>query len=494
MSRYRPKLSVMAAVARGHSLARKGYFKAALRSFNAAAAGDAACIQAYLYRAGVKVLSSDLAGAIEDFRAVSRISGEHLPAYRDLLTPSAEDHPILLARMEELLRREPGNGWAYAFHSFSLRSVMRYDEATAAMARATACEPASPALRALLARVKLTNGLDAYDGAREMGKALRLAPSWGWIHCWSGEALRHQNEPRRALRALDRGVAQDPHYRQGYAWRGGVYVVLGEYRRAVADLSRALTADRFSLFEDPDDRPNQVSWACNQRMLARRGMKDAAGAIADLNRAHALNTRYSWVFNPRGDEGIFAAGVAELDALLARRPRLPWAYAWRGRTFHQWGRPDEALRDLDKALSLSPGLAWPRAWKGQLLLDAGDLKGALACLDRALADGPEYSAAWGWRAQARRRNGDVKRAVSDFTRAIRLDYRASWAFAGRGGCRKELGDLDGALKDLDRALAIYPTYRQAFLCRSEIRGLRGDSRGAAADAAIAAEILRRAAA
>ena len=485
MRAYRPKVAAMSAVSRGHQFSRRGDFAAALRCFDRAAASDPLCLQAFIYRGGVKVLLGDLGGALDDFRALSNLDAAYLTAYRDLLTPSADEHPCLIERMDEILRRDPNCAWAHVFHAFSLRSLMRYEDAAACLTRATECEPDSAALWALRARVKLTNAPIDYDGSSDLEKALRLEPRWGWLHCWLGEALRHQGDLRRAARALDRGLTLDPLYRQGYAWRGGVRSAMGDHRRAIADLTRSLRTDRFSAYEDPEDRPSQKSWSYNQRMLSRRALEDGVAALRDLNRAHALNARYCWVFNPKREEAGYAAGVEELDRILARHPRAAWALAWRGRTYHEWGRPGEALRDLESALSLSPGSAWPRAWKGKVILELGDARASLASFNAAIARDPDYPPTWGWRARAHRRLDRFEAAEADFDRAIRLDYRASWAFAGRGECRLRMGDRPGALRDLDRALAICPSYAEAYAWRAEVKRSLRDRPGALADAAAA---------
>jgi tetratricopeptide (TPR) repeat protein len=456
-----------------------------VRSFDRAASVDPFCLQAYIYRAGVKIILGDLDGALSDFRAISGIDAEYLTAYRDFLTPSADEHPCLIERTNEILKRAPDCAWAHVFHAFSVRSLLHYDDASACMTRAVEAEPGSAVLWALRARIKLTNGLSRYDGSKDMEKALSLAPNWGWLHCWMGEALRHEGDLPRALASLDRGLELDPHYRQGYAWRGGVLVSLREFKRAIGDLTRSLRADPFCIYEDAEDRPSQKSWSYNQRMLCHRGLGDAAAGLRDLNRAHAFNVRYSWVFNPKRDAGLYASAIAELDELLARDPRSVWALAWRGRTYSDWGRSTEALRDLDAAVRLSPRSAWPRAWRGKVLLDVGDPQGALAALNGAIKADPRYSPTWGWRARAHRRLGLYEPAEFDFDHAVRLDYRSSWALAGRGECRLRRGDRDGALRDLDRALAINPAYAEAYAWRAEVKKSLRDYAGALADAAAA---------
>jgi len=474
---YKAKVSVMAAMAAGRRKVDGGNLKAAIRCFDKAVALDPLAAQAYLYRAGLKLLVGDQAGALDDFDAIARLDHSHLPAYRDLTTLSAEEFPGLIAACEKALKARPRCAWGHVFHSFSLRSLMRYEDAVRDLDRAVACDPRSAALRAMRSRVKLTNRQDFYDGVRDMEKAVSLAPDWGWLNCWLGEALRHQGEFRRALKALDRGLAVDPRYLRGWAWRGGVKVALGDARGAIADLTRSLAFDPIYHY-DFEYTADQKSWALNQRMRARRLLGDVAGALRDLNLAHRYGPRYAWSYDPKGGEKELRASLRELD----RKPSLPWARAWRGYTLARAGRFDEALRDYDFALARSPRLAWAWAWKGSALASLSETADSERCLTKAVKLDPAYAPAFGWRGEARRLLGRLDDAAADFTKAIKLDHRSAWAYAGRGECRQKQGDLARSLADLDRALAILPGYAEALGWRAETLRLLGRTKDALKDA------------
>ena len=245
----RAKVSVMAAMAQGRRRVDAGKLREAIACFDRAVALDPMAAQAYLYRAGLRLLVGDEDGAAADFEAIARLDHSHLPAYRDLTTLSAEEFPRLVAACDGLLARRPDCAWGWVFRSFSLRSLMRYEEAVRDLDRAVSLEPKSAALFAMRSRVKLTNAQDFYDGVADMEKAVALAPRWGWLGCWLGEALRHQGKLKPALKAHDRGLSLDPRYRRGYAWRGGVKVALGLHRDALSDLAKALSFDPIYHYE-----------------------------------------------------------------------------------------------------------------------------------------------------------------------------------------------------------------------------------------------------
>lgn len=478
------KVPAMAAMARGRKRVDVGDVRGAIKQFDRAVAIDADCAQAYLYRAGLKLLLRDYDGAIADFRALPNLDHSFLPAYRDLTTLSAEEFPALIAASEEAVRRAPDCAWAWVFRAFSLRSLMKYDEAVGDLDRAVRLEPKSAALWAMRSRVKLTNRQQFYRGVRDMEKSVALAPHYGWLQCWLGEALRHEGKFKEALKALDLGLKLEPGYLRGWAWRGGTKVALGDWRGARVDLDRSLAWDPIYSY-DFEYTYDQKAWAYNQRQLADRGLGDVRQALRDLNQAHKYGPRYAWVFSPNRDPRDYARGVAELDGYLKKSPRDGWGWSWRGWTLHLADRNEEALESLNRAARLLPSAAWPRAWKGKVLAALGRDAEAAAALTASLKRDKTYAPAWGWRAESRRRLGDLRGAVSDFTAAVRHDHRAAWALAGRGEAKRGLGDLKGSLADLDRALGILPDYPEALGWRAETRRLTGDLKGALRDADLA---------
>ncbi len=408
----RGKIAAMAAMAAGRKRVDAGDIRGAIRLFDRAVAVDVDCAQAYLYRAGLKLLTGDLDGAIADFRALPGLDHSFLPAYRDLTTLSAEEFPALIPAAQTAVRRAPDCAWAWVFRAFSLRSLMRYEEAIGDLDRAVALEPKSAALWAMRSRVKLTNRQDFYDGVRDMAKAVALAPEWGWINCWLGEALRHQGEFKRALAALDKGLTLEPGYLRGWAWRGGVKVALGDFRGARRDLDKSLAWDPIYSY-DFEYTYDQKAWACDQRQIADRGPGRYSSRLAGPRTrliAAARATRGSSI--PRSDpRRSIGDGLAELDAYLKVSPRDSWAWAWRGWTLHESARDEEALESLARARRLAPSAAWPAAWEGQGFVGVGPpARRRRALSPRRCVRDPSYAPAWGWRAESRRRLGDLRGA------------------------------------------------------------------------------------
>lgn len=442
------RLAVLDALARGQRAAAERKRGAAFRWFDRALALDPNCAQALLSRACLALLAKNQRAAWEDIWAMERLDFSRLPDYRDLTTPSAKEFPELLSGVERLIQSDCRRPWAYVLRAFCLRSLLRYEPAVIDLDRSVALAPKSAVLRALRARVKLTNR-GSYDGVKDMEKAVAMAPHWGWLRCWLGEALRHQGRFKEALKVLDRGLALEPGYSQGWAWRGGVKVSLGRFRDALPDLNRSLRPDPAARF-DPEMAADQRAWALNQKMLALRALARVPEALRCLNEAHRLGPRYGWAFGASA-----GAGLAE----LCRFPRLAWARAWRGWIFLRENRPAEALAELEQ-VSIRHG--WPAAWKGKALLSVGRPADALAALDQAVRRTPDYAPAWGWRGEARLALGRPKAAESDLTKAIILDHRCAWAYCGRGYARLALRRRKEARADFGFALGILPGYPDAL--------------------------------
>lgn len=452
-------LAVLKDLAAGRKALARRAPRRALAFFDRACRRDPRCAQALLCRAGLRVWRGDWHAAAQDLRALEVLDHRRLPEYRDLATFDPAHTPGILRRLERFCARRPELAWGHVLLAFTLRGALRYEDAVARFDRALALRPRDAALWALSGRVQLTTRQEDFRGDAAVEKAVALKPSWGWLHCWLGEARRRRRDFSGALEALDFGLRLDPAYRPAYAWRGAVLLELGRPARALKDLDYALRRDP-ALEVEPELAADHKAWTHNQRMLALKALGRPGEALAALDRAHALNQRYGWAWSEGQSRAALDKGLAELDRLLARRPGLARARAWRGWTLLELGRPAEALEALDGRSR------WTRAWRGRALLALGRPREALAqlCGERDV----RYAPLWGLRAQAERALKRFAREEAAWSRALALDPRAAWAWAGRGECRLRRGRRAAALADFDRALAIHPAYAGARQRREEI--------------------------
>jgi tetratricopeptide (TPR) repeat protein len=410
--------------------------------------------QALFRRACLDALAGRFARAEKEFAAFGRISMADFGRLGRLESPSPAEHPRLLERLGRFLETHPRCAWGHVFRSFALRSQMRYPESIAAFERAASLEPASPVLSALLARMRFVHRYPP-EGLRDLERAIALAPESGWVRSWLGEARRHQGDARGALRALDEGIRRDPWYAQAYVWRAAVLEARGRPNDALKDLDAAIRRD-----------PREA-WAFHQRMRLRRAGGDARGALSDARAAHRRNPKFGWICGRPQQEGAAAAAVADADVILAARPRLPWAHAWRGWTLLQSGQAAQALEALSRAVAATRH-PWILAWKAQAELGLGRFPEALADLDESVRRNPRYAQAHVLRGEALRELGRPRVAERSFARAAALDALSAPAHYGLARVRMGLRKFKAASESLERALQIMPDHREACALRTRL--------------------------
>jgi tetratricopeptide (TPR) repeat protein len=445
-----------------------GRADAALVCFDRALARDPRAAYGFFYRAGLRLLRGDESGALDDLEALSRLRADFYVRYREFEIPSPAAYPDFEKRLNAFAARTR-HPFSFLLRAFARRSVMRFTEAVADMERAVRGAPRNAGLRAVLARVRFVNHLP--DAALvDLTEAVRLDPRCGWIRAWRSEALRHRGRLDEALADSERAIRLDPHYFRSYAWRGGILRLKGRDRRALADFDRALSVDWdywWGLKPGGREADPNLSWLLHERFLALRSLGRTGEAVRELNRAHALNTRYGWVWTAARDAGAFGRGEAELSAWLEKHPRDGWARAWRGWTRIEERRAVEALEDLNAAVRALPLEARPHLWRARALAALGERHGALKACDRACRLDPVYAPAHAWRGGLLRLAGRPGQALAALDRALELDPVLAWAWAWKGELLLRLGRPIQAREPLRRATALDPSNSDAAVWRAE---------------------------
>jgi WD40 repeat protein/serine/threonine protein kinase/Tfp pilus assembly protein PilF len=167
-----------------------------------------------------------------------------------------------------------------------------------------------------------------------------------------------------------------------------------------------------------------------------------AGACIDRALAHSQ----------RGD---FVAALAELDRALALDPESAAAYHNRGATHEILGHYDQAVADYTRALELDPAQAAElHANMGNALGRQGDYDRAIACYDEALRIDPSRVDAYLGRAVAHGLKERYDRSIADLTEALRLDPQSARAYDLRARAYQAVGDSRRARADRERAAAL----------------------------------------
>lgn len=144
----------------------------------------------------------------------------------------------------------------------------------------------------------------------------------------------------------------------------------------------------------------------------------------------------------------------DCDNLIARDPKLAWAWLLRGRASWAKGDHERAIADLNEAICLDP--------KDHHAYRA-------SCFVRAIIDQPQQG-------------------LSDCNEALRLKPDDPATLTTRGFVHLKLAQHDLAIADFDAALRLEPRQVDLLYLRGLAKLRKGDSEGGSADAAAAKAI------
>lgn len=206
-------------------------------------------------------------------------------------------------------------------------------------------------------------------------------------------------------------------------------------------------------------RPGDAEvWLARAQLRFRWG--DAAGALADLDRARQLGARPSRFALEQGlallEVGRVESAEERLGAFLERHPDHVQARASRGRALALLGRPAEAARELERAIEGSahptPELHLGRA-RALVEADAGDPSRALESLEQARATLGPLVVLESYALDLEQRSGRFDAALTRIERlAAGSPRQESWLIR-RAAVLSQAGRSDDALLCLRQALA-----------------------------------------
>ncbi len=307
-----------------------------------------------------------------------------------------------------------------------------------------AIRPDSAWAEALTARGALRCPPDpklAAEGLRHARRAAVLAPWAGWTRAWIGLGLIKSRRPKEAERFFSDCLRLHPFYHRALAWRGALRRGLGRTAEAVADLDRAIAIDE------------QYPFAPHERSLARRALGDWLGAALDLDRAFLLDWRYAWVFASGREPGAeeYGRGERELSIAVAAHPSCVSLRAWLGDLYRARGDYGRALAELHEAAAADPAHPNAQAFLGRALLEAGRAREAIEPLTRAVGLSPSQWIFRGWLAEAEFRGGGRERAFARIKEIVAGTPQHWWALHLRARFFLEMKRPRRALADLEKA-------------------------------------------
>ncbi len=231
--------------------------------------------------------------------------------------------------------------------------------------------------------------------------------------------------------------------------RGEVWLMKGEYDKAIADCSKAIGID-----------PN-CDWAFANRGLAWLMKGDYEKAIADLTKTIEINPNHDWALASRGAawlmKGDYDKAIADCSRAIEIDPSSDVAFANRGLAWRMKDEYDKAVTDLTNAIEINPNHDMAFANRGEAWLMKDEYDKAIADYSKAIEINPSCDASFANRGAAWRMKGEYDKAIADCSRAIELDPNCDTSFANRGAAWRMKGDYDKAFADWRKAIELNPT-------------------------------------
>ncbi|HEX9130900.1 MAG TPA: tetratricopeptide repeat protein, partial [Ktedonobacteraceae bacterium] len=197
------------------------------------------------------------------------------------------------------------------------------------------------------------------------------------------------------------------------------------------------------------------------RIYGKRGMayfsrEEYQQAIADLDRALALDSMYSGAYLLRGIAYSFLSAyrlaIEDFNHALALDARETFAYAHRGIAHRKLKDYERAIADFDYVLVLEPKLEGAYLLRSLTYQEFDESRRGLGNFDHLIEQNPGDASAYILRGMALCSLGENERAIQNLNRALELDPNNEQAYAGLGHVYLEMGDLGRARDDLRHSL------------------------------------------
>ena len=431
-------------------LYRRGEFKEAMRSVNAALEGDSRLGAAYELRARLWHAAADASRQKADSaRALELLGvGTGSLAVDELVAQGGAQ--LLLGHVDKALesfnaalKGDKKTSAALYARSRVWREKADLPKAIADIDEALKLEPKIPLWLYSRGRARFDKGEDA-KAITDLTSALRANKNFTLAFALIGSAMARSGDFKRAAKAYDRAIGLDPEYVYAYLGRAALKLRLGDEPGALKDFEEAVRADAQDYA--PYYNRGELHWRGGRREQALSDYRNAMTSPKLTPEASlAIGDRYLSL--QLWKDAIAAYGRArELGSTVPALLR-------RARALESDRDPKRALADLDEAVKSEPDNAPLLAARGSLLSRMGSDAAALGDFNRALRQAPTDAEILVARASFYAHVEKPSLALEDFTKAINADPKYAEAYNGRGALYvNALAEPDKALRDVMKAV------------------------------------------
>jgi tetratricopeptide (TPR) repeat protein/S1-C subfamily serine protease len=228
---------------------------------------------------------------------------------------------------------------------------------------------------------------------------------------------------------------------------------------------------------------------------AKSALGNKQAAIADFDRAIALNPKFIEAYNNRGIAksvlGNRQAAIADFDFTIALNPKSAGAYINRGIIQSSLGNRQAAIGDFNLAIILNSKSTDAYINRGIAKSAMGNKQAAIADFDLAISLNSKISEAYYNRGNAKLALGNKQSAIVDFDSAISLSPNFILSYINRGIAKSMLGDKQAAIADFSLVISINPQSGDAYYNRGLTKLKYENKQAATIDLRKAAELFRQ---
>jgi tetratricopeptide (TPR) repeat protein len=244
-----------------------------------------------------------------------------------------------------------------------------------------------------------------------------------------------------------------PDNTTAYINRGNAYNILGNYREAIKDLSRANELDPNSA-----DAHNNLGFAYSNEGRIEKAIEELKKALRlrpDLAEAHYnLGNAYS-------RKGMTDKALEEYKKAIRHKPDFAEAHNNLGNAHYIQKRIDEAIAEYKEAIRLNPYNTKAHYNLGIAFYNQGRINKAMAEYKEALRLKPDHAKAHNNLGLVYDRQGRTDEAIKEYRTALRLNPEIAEVHNNLGNIYHSQGRIDGAIEEFQIALRLEPDYAVA---------------------------------